>query len=371
VAAISDNRLVSLDVFRGLAVAGMILVDNQGDDDNAYWPLRHAEWNGWTAADLVFPSFLFLVGAALVLAFSARLRRGESRRRVLLHALRRSLLLFLLGLFLNGFPLFRLADWRIEGVLQRIALCYFFSSILVLWVDWRGQLAAVGLCLLGYWALVHFVPVPGFGVPGRDVPFLDPERNVVAWLDRTLFAGRLYDGNRDPEGVLSTIPAIATCLAGALAGRWLASPRPLRDKAAAMGVSGAVCFAVGLVWGHWFPVNKNLWTSSFVLLTAGFDLVLLAALHWVVDVRRLRGEERNRWTIPFLVFGMNPIAGFVGDSFVYGTAEALGARESLTASFRRLLGDPAVASLMYSLCAVAFAWALLWVLWRKRIFLKI
>jgi len=180
-----------LDIYRGLMVAGMIVVDNPGSDDHAYWAIKHAEWNGWTPADFIFPSFLFLVGVSIVLSFSVRLQRGESRQQILLHAFKRSLVLIAVGLLVNASPFIGLDlhTWRFEGVTQRIAFCYFVAAILVMWSGYRGQLIAIVVCLVGYWALLRFVPVPGLGVPGRDIPFMDPDKNIVAWLDRETVHG--------------------------------------------------------------------------------------------------------------------------------------------------------------------------------------
>src|SRR5580658_1395956 len=231
-----SERLLSLDIFRGLAVAGMILVDNPGSDDLAYGPIKHANWNGWTCADFIFASFLFLVGISMVYSFSARLQRGESRTQILWHAFKRSLILIAIGLFVNASPIIGLDlhSWRFEGVTQRIALCYFAAAILVLWSSRRGAVIAMCACLLGYWVLLRFVPVPGFGLPGRDIPFMDPDRNLAAWLDRKLFIGHLYNGTRDPEGILSTIPAVATTLIGVLTGYWLRSDKSPGTKAIRM-----------------------------------------------------------------------------------------------------------------------------------------
>ncbi len=374
-----SERLTSIDIFRGLAVAGMVLVDNPGSDDLACWPIKHAQWNGWTPADFIFPSFLFLVGVSMVYSFAARLRRGESRQHILLHAFKRSLILIAIGIVVNASPIIGLDlhTWRFEGVLQRIAVCYFIAAILVLWSDRRGQLIALFACLVGYWAIMRFVPVPGFGVPGRDIPFMDPDRNLVAWLDRALFPGRLYNGTRDPEGIISNSPAIATALMGVLTGQWLRSAASPRTKVLRMMIFGTLGLVAGLVWNRWFPINKNLWTSSFVLLTGGFALVFLAFLYWVIEIRNWRGA----WTMPFLVFGMNSIAAFVADSLVYGpgyTFTVTGAggttmnwHEAAQAKLMTLGLGPPNASLLYSLAAVLFCWTLLWLLWRKRIFLKI
>ena len=372
-------RLVCLDVFRGLAVAGMILVDNPGSDEGAYWPIKHAEWNGWTPADFIFPSFLFLVGVSLVFSFSSRLRRGQSRRQILFHVFKRSLILIAIGLLVNASPIvgLDLHTWRFEGVTQRIALCYLVAAILVLWSNRRGQWIALGTCLVGYWAILRFVPVPGFGLPGRDIPFMDPDRNLVAWLDRKLFTGHLYNGTRDPEGIISTIPAIATTLIGVLTGHWLLSEKNSGTKALRMLLFGILGLVTGLAWNHWFPINKNLWTSSFALFTGGFALVFLAFLYWVLEIKQWRGS----WTMPILVFGMNAIVGFLADSLVYGpgysftlkdrNGSPISWHDAAQASLVSLGFKVANASLVYSLAAVLFCWTLLWLLWRKRVFIKV
>jgi predicted acyltransferase len=373
------GRLMCLDVFRGLAVAGMILVDNPGSDDKAYWAIKHAEWNGWTPADFIFPSFLFLVGVSMVFSFSVRLCRDETREQILLHAFKRSLILIAIGLFINVFPFIGVDfhAWRFEGVTQRIALCYFVSAILVLWSNRRGQLIALAACLLGYWAMMRFLPVPGFGIPGRDIPFMDPDRNIAAWLDRRLFMGHLYNGTRDPEGILSTIPAIGTTLIGVLTGWWLRSGRARGTIAIRMLLCGILGLIAGEVWNVWFPINKNLWTSSFVLFSGGFALAFLAFLYWVLEIKQWRGA----WTMPILVFGMNAIAGFVADAFVYGpgysftikevNGTAISWHDAVQAHLLSLGANPANASLIYSVAAVLFCWVLLWLLWHRKILLKV
>jgi len=375
----SSTRLMSLDIYRGLAVAGMVLVDNPGSDSKAYWPIKHAEWNGWTPADFIFPSFLFLVGVSLVISFSARRQRGESRWQIMVHVFKRTLVLIAIGLLVNASPIIGLDvhTWRFEGVTQRIALCYLAAAILELWSNRKRQVIAIVACLVGYWATLRFVPVPGFGVPGRAIPFMDPDRSVVAWLDRKLFMGHLYDGTRDPEGILSTIPAIATTLIGVLTGHWLRSRRAPVTKVLGMALSGLLGLIGGEVWNVWFPINKHLWTSSFVLFSGGFALVFLALLYWGFEIKRWRGA----WTMPILVFGMNAIAGFVADSLVYGpgytftvkgaNGESMNWHEAANAGLESLGFSTANASLIYSLAAVLFCWILLWLLWRKRIFLKV
>src|SRR5713226_1760625 len=260
------QRLMSLDLFRGVTIAVMILVNDPGDGPSAYWPLKHSNWNGWTPTDLVFPFFLFIVGVAMAFSFRSRLDRGEPRARLLQHVLWRGIALFAIGMFLNGFPNhYQLDHWRVYGVLQRIAVCYVITALLELWTNWRVQIAIAVACLAGYWILMRFVPVPGFGIPTHDIPLLDPDRNLVAWLDRKLLMGHLYEGTRDPEGVLSTIPAVATSLLGLLTGKWLRTAHAPRTKALAMVAAGVLAMAVGRTMHLWFPINKKLWTSSFVV----------------------------------------------------------------------------------------------------------
>jgi predicted acyltransferase len=374
-----SGRLLCLDIYRGLMVAAMIVVDNPGNDDHAYWPIMHAKWNGWTPADFIFPSFLVLVGISIVYSFAARLERGETRKQILLHAFKRSLILVAIGLLVNASPLIGLDvhTWRFEGVTQRIGICYFFAAILELWADRRGQILALAACLTGYWALLRFVPVPGAGLPGRDIPFLDEIQNLPAWLDRKLFLGHLYDGTRDPEGLLHTIPAIGTTLIGVLTGHWLRSKNHAGKLIGGMVLFGILGMLSGALWNPWFPINKNLWTSSFVLFSGGFALLFLSLLYWMTEIKRWRG----RWTMPILVFGMNAIAGFVADSLVYGPGYSFTARgpngvtmswhEAAQAHLEATGLNSANASLVYSLAAVVFCWLLLWFLWRKKIFLKV
>ena len=302
------RRLVSLDVARGITIAFMILVNNGGSGKYSYHQLEHSAWNGWTLTDLVFPSFLFIAGISIVLSTETRLARGESKTTLRLHVLRRAVILFLLGLVVNGFPLFHLETLRIYGVLQRIAICFLIASLLYLWNSraWVAATTAV-VALLGYWILMRWVPIPGIGVPTHSVPLLDPNQNWVAYLDRKLLPGRLYEGVRDPEGLLSDIPAMGTILFGVLTGIWLRRPKSLSTKAAGLlgaAISGLV---LGEIWNVWFPINKKLWTSSYVLFAAGCTLLLLAICFYAVEIKKwTRG-----WTYPWLVFGSNAITAYV------------------------------------------------------------
>jgi predicted acyltransferase len=373
------DRLVSLDVFRGITIAGMILVNDNGDWEAAYWPLLHSKWNGWTPTDLVFPFFLFIVGVSIVLSISSRMERGDSRGTILKHALQRGAIIFALGVFLNGFPNhYNIHTLRIEGVLQRIAICYVIAALFVVYTGNRSRITAIVVCLVSYWIIMRYVPVPGYGVPTHDVPLLDPDGNLAAWLDRKLLMGHLYEGTRDPEGVLSTIPSVATALLGVMTGEWLRSKATSLKKAAWMVVAGVLGLAAGELFNTWFPINKKLWTSSFVLFTAGFALVVLALLYWLIDIKKSRG-----WTMPALVFGMNSIAAYVfaemlaiflGFVRVHMPQDGYVDLQYLIYNTIFTTHDSppsANASLLYSLSFVLVCWLAMYPLYRKRIFLKI
>ena len=375
-----SERIQSVDVFRGLTIALMILVNNNGDFRNTYWPLLHSEWNGWTPTDLVFPFFVFIVGVSMVYSFRSRLARGDSKSAIFIHVLRRAIILFAIGvLVVNSFPdHYNPLTIRIYGVLQRIAICYLVAAVFVLWTGIEGKIAAIGICLIGYWILMRYVPVPGFGVPTRDIPLLDPNRNWVAWLDRKLLMGHLYEGVRDPEGLLSTIPAIGTVLFGVLTGEWLRSKATARAKALWMFIFGVIGLAAGKFFNIWFPINKKLWTSSYVLFTAGFALVVLALCYWLLDVRKLRGG----WTMPILVFGMNAIAAYtLSEMLAAGLGswivrEPSGREISMQSIiYERLFAVHGISthntSLAYALAFVLVCWLAMWMLYRKKIFLKI
>jgi predicted acyltransferase len=371
-------RLYSLDVFRGATIAAMILVNNPGND-YAYAPLKHSEWNGWTTTDLIFPFFLFIVGVSLMLSFRSRLERGDSKRKLLLHSVRRSAIIFLIGLFLNGFPYFHLATWRVAGVLQRIAIAYLAAAVITLYTKTRGiTIWIVGL-LIGYWVAMRFIPLPGLGMPGTDMPLLDPNANLSWYLDKRFLPGAMYEGTRDPEGILSTFPAIATALLGVLTGEWLGSS-PIkndpRKKTVGMLAAGAVLILAGQLWSVWFPINKKLWTSSFVLFTAGCALVCLAICYWITDVKLHRGW----WTKPFVAFGTNAITAYalaeLASSLLFNLRLHHGRREITLADylFRRIFGSispPELGSLAYAVVFVFFCWLPIYWMYRKRIFLKI
>jgi len=362
------ERLVSLDVFRGITIAGMVLVNNPGSWEHIYWPLEHAAWSGWTPTDLVFPFFLFIVGVSITLALGKRLERGGSHRDVYLKIIKRTLIIFAIGLFLNGFPYFSLAELRIPGVLQRIAVCYFFASIIFLNTKLRTQIAIIIGLLLGYWLLVKFVPAPGYAAGD-----LTKEGSLPSYVDRVVFGKHVWAQAKvyDPEGLLSTIPAIATTLIGVLTGHWLRTEKTRYEKAAGMFVVGAICVALGWAWNAFFPINKALWTSSYVLFTGGLALQFLAFCYWLIDIKGYR-----RWAKPFEVFGLNAIALYVVADLI---AVSLGLIKVGEGSLGGWIYDrvfaswasPVNASLAFAICFVLVCLVLMWILYRRRIFLKV
>jgi len=373
VAGPPGKRVVSLDVLRGITIAFMILVNNNGDGDRAFWALKHTQWNGFTPTDLVFPTFLFLVGISMVFSTDSRIAKGESRGWIAFHAVRRTLILFALGLVVNGYPQFPWGTLRIYGVLQRIAICYLIGSLIYL-ISKRVsvQIALLVTVLMGYWILMRFVPVPGYGVPGRDIPLLDKDANLVAFIDRHLLPGRLYEKTRDPEGLLSDIPALGTLICGMLTARWLRSALGMAQKLKGLIVAGLIGLAAGGLWNYWFPVNKKLWTSSYVLYAAGWSLLALAFCFWLVEIRR-----QKRGLYPWLVFGTNAITVYVFAELFQSTLNAIHVNGAITLQRQIYLNIlavvpwPAWASLIYSLCFVAVCFVPMVVLYRKRIFIKI
>lgn len=373
-AAVLSGRLTSLDVFRGLTIAAMVLVNNAGDWNNVYWPLEHASWHGWTPTDLVFPFFVFIVGIAIPLAFQRRVDQGGSQHDLYVKIIRRSLLIFFISLIvLHGFPysLEKFRNIRIPGVLQRIAICYFFASIIFLKFRIRGQAIITAMILLGYWLVMKTIPAPGF--PSGD---LSMEGSLASWIDRTLLAGHIYKPLYDPEGILSTIPAIATCLSGVLTGQWLMTKREPLDKAAGMFAAGALCAIVGWCWNLAFPINKALWTSSYVVFTTGMALQLLALCYWAIDIKGYK-----RWAKPFVIFGVNALALYVLSSLM---ARILGFIEMprldgrtgdlKTFIYERIFAtwlSPINASLAFALAYVLLWLGLMTILYRRKIFIKV
>jgi len=364
-------------VVRGITIAFMILVNNGGSGKYSYSQLEHSAWNGWTLTDLVFPSFLFIAGISIVFSNESRMARGESKAALRLHVIKRSLILFLLGLVVNGFPLFNLGTLRIYGVLQRIAICFLFASLLYLWNSraWIAATTAV-VALLGYWILMRWVPIPGIGVPTHGVPLLDPNNNWVAYVDRKIFPGRLYEGTRDPEGLISNIPAMGTILFGVLTGIWLRRPKSLSSKAAGLLAASVSGLLLGSLWNVWFPINKRLWTSSYVLFAAGCTLLLLAICFYAVEIR----EWTRGWTFPWLVFGSNAITAYVFSELLAAALSTIGVRDGArTIVLQQYIYqhwffpvvNPSFGSLLYAIAFVLVCFLPVVWLYRKKIFIKI
>jgi len=363
------ERLLSLDAFRGATIAGMILVNNSGDYANTWWPLLHQPWHGWTPTDLVFPFFLWMAGMSLVF----------SRRIGFRAALWRSVKLVLFGLLVNfttgGFTL----PLRWAGVLQRIGLCYLAAWAARRLLSPRGQAVLAALLLVGYWAAMKHLVGPEGLAPG-----LEPQTNLSAQVDRIVLSGHLYRWTKtwDPEGVLSTFPAIATALLGLLAGEWLRSSREPRAKAAGFVAGGLAFFVLGVLWGEaapsrlLCPVNKNLWSPSFVLLTAGLAAALFGLTWWLVDVRGGRA-----WTGPFVTYGRNAIAVYVGSEVLSGAwgtigwATAAGEVRTLQERIHQIAFaswlPPTLAAFAFALANVVLWWAVARAMDRRGIYLKV
>jgi predicted acyltransferase len=456
-------RVLSIDVLRGLTIALMILVNDPGDWGHVYPQLDHAAWNGFTLTDFVFPNFLFLVGASIVFSIQSRIAKGETKRTLALRMFRRALTLFAIKLFLSAFPHFHVSHLRLYGVLTRIALCYLAAGLICLglWNTRHRTRILLGLAaalLLGYWALMRFVPVPGLAfashrdaVPTHAIPILDPDRNLAAWLDRAvnastqrfLHTGSLYNHTRDPEGLLSTLPAIATTLIGCLTGLWLrrtnceeassrpaaasvypkeASSRPVASSVyskeassrpewggvegpphlpriateitpgrclTGLTLTGLISLIAGLLWNPWFPINKNLWTSSYVLFSAGLSLLLLALCYWLIDIRRFNDKAAGKAALwPWLVFGSNAITAYVVSDLIVETmiwikvpagtlvdpsspARSISAWQWTYLHLFARHGSTEITSVAFALAFTALCFLPNWFLWRRKIFLRI
>ncbi len=379
--ALSHERLQSLDAFRGATIAAMILVNNPGTWDAVYPQLRHAAWHGWTFTDWIFPFFLFIVGVAMVFAFARRMEHGIPPKRLFRQIVSRSLKIFLLGLFLNGFPFgllghpFDLATIRIPGVLQRIAVCYFLASMIYLHAGLRAQLLILLGLLAGYWGILTLVPVPGFG-PG----VLDPVGNICWYVDSHLLAGHTWTGapapGFDPEGIVSTLGALATTLSGTLLGRWLRSEHTREEITVWMFVAGNLSLLLGVVLDTWMPINKNLWTPSYVVFMNGWALTVFATMYWLIDVKNYR-----RWATPFVVYGMNAIAVFVLSGLVgrllvivkvhRADGSALALKTYVFEHVYNAIASPFNASLLFALSFVLLMYLFVWGLWKKQWFFKV
>jgi len=392
------ERLVSLDVFRGITIAGMLLVNDPGTWSAIFPPLEHAAWDGWTPTDLIFPFFLFIVGITTYLSMSARRARGDDDRALVKQILRRGIIIYLLGFAMAMFPfyqwgtidslpnatawqriVFRIEHVRILGVLPRIGIVYICAGLLTLKTTLKQQISIIATLLLGYWFAMTLIPVPGEGAIGAAL-LHTKDRNLAAYLDRLILGtNHTWVGSVtfDPEGPLSTIPAIGTAMLGVIAGRWLAlKEKPLLERITGLFAAGSLAMVLGLMWNWSFAINKSLWTSSYVLFTAGMASVALATIMWIVDYVNVKW-----WTKPFVVFGVNPIVAFVGSGVMARLIYTLwhvtynGKSTALQDAIYQSVFLPwlpeRVASLAFALTFVLLWYGILLVLYRKKIILKV
>jgi predicted acyltransferase len=377
----STSRLVSLDAFRGFTIAAMVLVNNPGDWSALYPQLEHAAWNGWTFTDTIFPFFLFIGGVSMALSLGRLAAAGAARPALLAKLVKRALLIFLIGFALNLIPNFNLGAVRIPGVLQRIALCTMLAAPIVLYWRWRGQLAWIVGLLAAYSALMLLVPVPGIGAG-----VLEPGQDVGAWIDRALLGGHLWVKSKswDPEGLLSTIPAVCSVLFGVLTGRVLRSGLGRSEQTVWMLLAGLALLGLGSTFDSLLmPINKSLWSTSFCLFMSGWALLAFAAFHWLLDASPQPAVRAAaaRWSRPLVIYGMNALFIFAVSGLLAkllgaikvaqpdGGAVALG--RLLYAPLKALPIAPLNTSLLYALLFNGFMFGIAWCMWRKKWFVKV
>ncbi|MCX5785211.1 MAG: heparan-alpha-glucosaminide N-acetyltransferase domain-containing protein [Elusimicrobia bacterium] len=364
------SRLLSLDAFRGITIAAMIIVNTPGNQE-AYKQLDHAEWNGCTMTDLVFPFFLFIVGVSLVFSLSKRLER-DGGKGLAPQIFKRTLIIYALGMVLNAIPNYHPSTIRILGVLQRIALCYCAASFIFIKTTLRAQIAIAACALVGYWLVMTQIPVPGYGAG-----ILTKEGSLASWLDRLVLGAHTYrQGVYDPEGILSTIPALVTTMFGIFTGLWLRSARTAGKKTRGLMRAGALMFITGWLWSLSFPLNKALWTSSYVLYTGGLALWLLALCYWLIEIRDIKA-----WSKPFEIFGINAIAAYMLPIFLlkFLVLYKLNVPGGEPVQLRIFICDhifgtwlsPLNASAAFAFSYMALWLGFFWLLYRRNIFIKI
>lgn len=367
-----NQRLISLDVFRGITVAAMIMVNNPGSWDSVYAPLLHAPWDGCTPTDLIFPFFLFIVGVSIHFAYQPKLEQGLNQK-VVMKIVKRTAIIFGLGLFLALFPNFNFSTVRIPGVLQRISIVFLFCSLIYFKAGWVSQIRIGATLLIAYFLMMTLLPVPGVGPAS-----LEPETNLGAWLDRLLLDGHLWSQSKtwDPEGILSTVPAIATGILGMLTGQLISKITQPAERVTWLFFIGAILIVAGMAWGLLFPINKALWTSSYVLYAGGIAMQFLAACHWLIDVQGIK-----KWSTPFLYYGLNAIFVFVASGLlakILGRIKVMGANgeenslwgyiyETIYASWL----SPKNASLGFALTLIFLFGLILRWMYKKKIFVKV
>jgi len=374
------ERVLALDVLRGLMLTCMVLVNSAGDPHQTYTVLKHASWHGWAIADLVFPFFLFIVGVAIPFSIESRLSKGDTHKRIVLDALRRAIFLFAIGLAMNWYVrlnrnnIFDFAHLRFFNVLQRIGICYFFGTLMYLWCRPRTHVVIGASLLVFYFVLMKFVPVPGYGAG-----VLDRVGNWAQYIDShvmgahcgSTYKGFVYEG----KGLLATLPAFVTALMGIWTGRQLRQPGATSDKLVKLYFFGTLSLLLGACWDQFFPINQNLWTGSLVLFMGGMAMVALASCYYVADVRKI-----TWWTRWFVVFGVNSIAVWVGSVVLNATLEKINVYEAngkmvtlKTCMFNGLADwfGPRNGSLAFAVLYVLFWWAIMRGLYRRKIYFKV
>lgn len=358
----ANKRLISLDMLRGLTIALMIVVNNPGSWDYLYWPLGHADWHGITITDFVYPFFLFIVGVSIVLSSHKQLDAGADKGKMRKKIWIRSIKIFALGLLLNLFPDFDFAELRVPGVLQRIAIVYLVCAHIFLATNWKTQIKIAAVALVGYWLAMILIPVPGIGAG-----VLEPGKNLAAYIDSLLVPGKLYQGTWDPEGLLSTIPAIVTGITGMLAGQLLKQNMGIEKKLNYLFLIGLLCVTAGYFWDLFFPINKNLWSSSYVLFTSGWAFMSLAACILVVDV--MGYQKVSKFGV---IYGSNAITVYVfAGMFPVLLNDVLGVKDLF---FNGLLSAgmvPELASFLWAITYTMICFIPAYILFKKKIFIKV
>jgi predicted acyltransferase len=371
-----SERLISLDMFRGFTITLMILVNNPGSWSHVYAPLQHAKWHGWTPTDLVFPFFLFIVGVAMSYSFSRRILLGDTKFQLWMKILTRTTIIFAIGLFLSLFPFFHFSDMRIPGVLQRIAVCCFFASLILIYWSKNFQYGWTVFLLLIYWILIKTIPVPEYGAGKID----QAQGNLCWYIDSQLLAGHTWKNapapGFDPEGIFSTIPAIATVMFGIFAGDWLRRWQGQDKKVGGLLGAGIAGLVLGSIMNIWLPINKNLWTSSYAVFMSGMAAIFLAACYWFIDVKGFKS-----WTKPFVVFGSNAItvfafSGIVAKITIYvkweqANGSTISLKTFLYENFFHAWAGDYFSSLLYPIFWNLIFLGLMWILYWKRIFIKV
>ncbi len=368
------KRLLSLDFFRGLTVAAMILVNNPGDWDHIYAPLEHSKWNGCTPTDLIFPFFMFMVGVSIVYAISSKKDDKTQHKNIILKALKRSVIIYIIFAATHFLFAFSFSQFRILGVLPRIAIVYFISVIIYIKTNFKQRLWIFSIILILYCFLMTVVPVPGYGYA-----ILEPGKNLAAWLDNiVLTPAHMWSGTKtwDPEGVLSTLPAIATCLYGIMVGTTLKRTNLNEaEKVAWLLTFACLSIIIALIWNNWFPINKALWTSSFVLYTGGLATAGLSISYWLIDV-----QQRKKYIRPFVAYGANAITAYVAADVVLAVlswihldlhGKTVNLQEYLYQTIFVPNFSPINASLAGAITYVLILMVPMLILYRKKIFIKV